>query len=60
MAYNAFRIIHGVELGKPNMLPECLSSDLVRGNDALEGRGIDKKRMAFCNEMHRGSKFALA
>ena len=58
MASNAFRIIHGAKLGKHNMLPECLGSDLVRGNNGLVGRGEGKKRRAACNELHRGLKFA--
>jgi hypothetical protein len=59
MASNAFKIIHDVELGKPYLLPECLGNDLARGNDGLEGRGIGKKRRGTCNELYRGSKFAL-
>ena len=59
MASNAFKIIHDVELGKPYLLPECLGNDLARGNDGLEGRGIGKKRRATCNELYRGSEFAL-
>jgi len=42
------------------MLPENPGSDPVRVNDGIEGRGIDKKRMTSCNEVYRGSKFALA
>ena len=41
------------------MLPENPGSDPVRANDGIEGRGIGKKRMASCNEMYKGSKFAL-
>ncbi|KAF5420612.1 MAG: hypothetical protein C5S44_08100 [Candidatus Methanocomedens sp.] len=59
MASKAFKIIHYMELGKPYLLPECLGNDLARGNDGLEGRGIGKKRRATCNELYRGSKFAL-
>ena len=59
MASNAFRIIHDVELGKPYLLLECPGNDLARGNDGLEGRGIGKKQMPTCNELYRGSKFAL-
>jgi hypothetical protein len=42
------------------MLPEKPGSDPVRVNDGMEGRGIGKKRMTSCNEVYRGSKFALA
>ena len=59
MASNAFRIIRDVELGKPVVLPEFPGNDLARGNDGSEGRGIGKKRKATCNELYRGSKFAL-
>jgi len=41
------------------LLPECSGNDLARGNDGLEGGGIGKKRRAICNELYRGSKFAL-
>ena len=59
MASKVFISICDVELGKPNMLPENPGSDPVRVNDGIVGRGIDKKRMTSCNEMYRGSKFAL-
>jgi len=60
MASKVFISTCGAELGKPYMLPESPGRDLVRVNDGIEGRGIDKKRMASCNEVYRGSKFALA
>jgi hypothetical protein len=60
MASKVFIIICDVELGKPYMLLEKLGSDPVRVNDGIEGRGIGKKRMTSCNEVYRGSKFALA
>ena len=59
VASKVFTIICDVELGKPHKLPEYPGRDPVRTNDGLGGRGIDKKRMTSCNEMHRGSKFAL-
>ena len=59
MASKVFTIICVVELGKPNMLPENLGRDPVRANDGIVGKGIDKKRMTSCNEVYRGSKFAL-
>jgi hypothetical protein len=40
------------------MLPQ-LGRNSVRSNDGIEGRGIGKKRMTACNEVYRGSKFAL-
>jgi len=59
MASKVFTIICDIELGKPNMLPGNPGSDPVRENDGIVGKGIDKKRMTFCNEVYRGSKFAL-
>ena len=59
MASKASIVICDVELGKPYMLPESPGRDLVRVNNGIEGRGIDKKRMTSCNETYRGSKFAL-
>jgi hypothetical protein len=59
MASKVFIIICDVELGKPYMLPESPGRVLVRVNDGIEGRGIGKKRMTSCNEVYRGSKFAL-
>jgi len=58
MASKAFTIICGVELGKPYVLPE-LGRNSARSNDGTEGIGDSKKRMTTCNEMYRGSKFAL-
>ena len=59
MASKVFIIICDVELGKPPKLPEYPGRDLVMANDGLWGRGFGKKRMTSCNEMYRGSKFAL-
>ena len=59
MASKVFIIICDAELGKPYMLLESPGRDLVRVNDGIEGRGIGKKRMTSCNEVYRGSKFAL-
>lgn len=59
MASKAFTNICDVELGKPNMLPENPGRDPVRANDGIVGKGIDKKRMTSCNDVYRGSKFAL-
>ncbi len=60
MVSKVFISICGAELGKPYMLPESPGRDPIRANDGIEGRGIDKKRKASCNEVYRGSKFALA
>jgi len=59
MAPKAPTIIHDMETGKPYLLPVSPGNDLARGNDDLEGKGIGKKRKATCNELYRGSKFAL-
>ncbi len=59
MASKVFIIICDVELGKPNMLPDKPGIDPVRAIDGIVGRGIDKKRMTSCNEVYRGSNFAL-
>jgi len=59
MASKAFIIIWDVELGKPYALPEDPGRSSVRSNEGAEGIGIGKKRMADCNELYRGSKFAL-
>ena len=59
MASKVFIIICDVELGKPHKLPESPGIDPVMANDGLWGRGFGKKRMTFCNERYRGSKFAL-
>jgi hypothetical protein len=40
-------------------LPENPGRSSVRSNEGAEGRGIGKKRMTTCNELYRGSKFAL-
>ena len=58
MASKAFIVIRDAELGKPHKLPN-LGRSSVRSNDGLGGIGIGKKRMTACNEMYRGSKFAL-
>lgn len=58
MASKVFTIICDVELGKPNMLPGKPGIDPVRVIDSIVGKGIDKKRMAACNKLYRGSNFA--
>ena len=37
-----------------------LGRNSARGNDGTEGKGNGKKQMTICNELYRGSKFALA
>ena len=59
MASKAFIVICDVELGKPDMLPESPGRDPVRENEGIVGRGFGKKRMTSCNEVYRGSEFAL-
>jgi len=56
MASKAFAIICDVELGKPYTLLESPGRSSVRSNEGAEGSGIDKKRMAVCNELYRDSK----
>ncbi len=57
MASKAFKIIYGVELGKPNMLPKGRNS--VRGNNGMRGRGKSKKQTSICNELNKGLKLTL-
>ena len=59
MDSKAFIIICDVELGKPYALPENPGRSSVRSNEGAEGRRIGKKRMTACNELYRGSEFAL-
>ena len=58
MASKAFRIIHGVELGKPHMFPRK-GRNSVRSDNDIRGRGESKKRMTIGNKLYRGSRFAL-
>jgi len=57
MASKVCAIIHNVELGKPYMFP--LGRNSVRKDEDIKGKGRSKKRMTICNELHRGSRFAL-
>ncbi len=57
MASKVFKIIYNAELGKPYMLPKGRCS--ARISDGIEGIGESKKRMTVCNELYKGSKFAL-
>ncbi len=58
MASKVSVIICDIELGKPDMLPKRTGRDSVRNDDGIAGNGDSKKRMAACNELYRGSKFA--
>ena len=58
MASKVFEIIWDVELGKPYTLQET-GRNPVKGNNGAEGRGESKKQMTVCNELYRGSRFAL-
>jgi len=57
VASKVFKIIYGVELGKPYAFPQ--GRNLAIDNNDAEGRGKSKKQMSICNELNRGSKFAL-
>lgn len=58
MASKVLTIILVIELGKSHVLP-LMGRNFVRRNNGTEDTGNGKKRMAVCNGMHRGSKFAL-
>ena len=45
-------VLRGLEVGNDLRL-------LDRGDDGTEGIGNGKKRMTICNELYRGSRFAL-
>ena len=57
MASKVHKIIYDVEPGKPNMFPK--GQELRKDYDDVGGRGESKKQMTICNELYRGSKFAL-
>ncbi len=58
MAPKVFVIICDVELGKPYVLP-ISGRNSARRDDGTEGMGNGKKQMTICNELYRGSRFAL-
>jgi len=58
MASKVSIIIYDIELGKPDMLPKT-GRNSARNDDGIAGNGDSKKRMASCNEVYRGSRFAL-
>ena len=41
------------------MHSQYLGRNSVRRDDGAEGRGNGKKQMTICNELYRGSRFAL-
>ncbi|GFO96578.1 putative uncharacterized protein [groundwater metagenome] len=58
VASKVFEIICDVKLGKPYALQET-GRNSAKSNNGAEGRGESKKQMTVCNELYRGSKFAL-
>ncbi len=58
VASKVFGIICDVKLGKPYALQET-GRNSVKSNNGAEGRGESKKQMTVCNELYRGSRFAL-
>ena len=62
MAPKEFAIIHDIKLGKPYIPLQKRKKkgrNPVKGIQGIEGRGSGKKRMSTCNELNRGSNFAL-
>ncbi len=58
VASKVFGIICDVKLGKPYALQET-GRNSAKSNNGTEGRGESKKQMTVCNELYRGSIFAL-
>jgi hypothetical protein len=58
VASKVFGIICDAKLGKPLSLQET-GRNSVKSNNGAEGRGESKKQMTICNELYRGSRFAL-
>lgn len=58
VASKVFGIICDVELGKPYALQRT-GRNFAKSNNGAEGRGESKKQTTVCNELYRGSKFAL-
>ena len=54
IAPKVFTIIHGMELGKSDALPNIMGRSFVRSDDSAEGRGYDKKRTPVRNRLDRG------
>jgi len=58
VASKVFGNICDTELGKPYALQET-GRNSVKSDNGAEGRGESKKQMTVCNELYRGSRFAL-
>jgi len=58
VASKVFGNICDTELGKPYALQET-GRNSAKSNNGAEGRGKSKKQMTVCNELYRGSRFAL-
>jgi hypothetical protein len=58
VASKVFGNICDTELGKPYALQET-GRNSAKSNNGAEGRGESKKQMTVCNELYRGSRFAL-
>ncbi len=58
VASKVFGIICDVKLGKPYALQKT-GRNSAKSDNGAEGRGESKKQMTICNELYRGSIFAL-
>ena len=58
VASKVFGIICDVKLGKP-FAPQEAGRSSAKNNNGVEGRGESKKQMTVCNELYRGSIYAL-
>ncbi len=58
VASKVFGIICDVKLGKP-FAPQETGRSSAKNNNGVEGRGESKKQMTVCNELYRGSIYAL-
>ncbi len=58
VASKVFGIICDAKLGKPYALQKT-GRNSAKSNNRAEGRGKSKKQMTVCNELYRGSIFAL-
>jgi len=58
VASKVFGIICDVKLGKPFALQKT-GRNSAKSDNGAEGRGESRKQMTVCNELYRGSRFAL-
>jgi hypothetical protein len=58
VASKVFKIICDVEHGKPFSLQET-GRNSAKSDNGAEGKGMSKKQRTVCNELYRGSVFAL-